>query len=359
MSNRGFGALWGLCAFGLMFASACSEEARFEGRSPPVVSFMAKNESRAVGTRKKDAADDAAVWVHPTEPKKSLVLGTDKKRGLHFFDMRGRNHSFHEWGRLNNVDLRQGISLTGTSRDIGTASLRGTQYVLMFELDPANGSVLGHETFETGHTDPYGLCMGEREGTALVFVTYKDGLIQAYKVLSALPHPVIELIDETKVSSQIEGCVFDDARGRLFVGEENVGIHSFVLGADGKFEPGVWVDRIRRDGPMASDVEGLALAETKTGPWLIASNQSRDNYLVYSAVPPFTGRAVFEIIENETRNIDGVSHTDGIAVSTEPLGRRYPCGVFIAQDDDNRPLAQNFKYVDWCLIEKGLTVSGN
>jgi 3-phytase len=29
-----------------------------------------------------DAADDPALWIHPTEPASSLIVGTDKDAGL-------------------------------------------------------------------------------------------------------------------------------------------------------------------------------------------------------------------------------------------------------------------------------------
>jgi hypothetical protein len=37
-----------------------------------------------------DAADDPAIWVHPDDPARSLVLGTDKKGGLHAYSLDGR-----------------------------------------------------------------------------------------------------------------------------------------------------------------------------------------------------------------------------------------------------------------------------
>ncbi len=37
-----------------------------------------------------DAADDPAIWIHPTRPELSLVIGTNKKRGLEVYDLAGR-----------------------------------------------------------------------------------------------------------------------------------------------------------------------------------------------------------------------------------------------------------------------------
>jgi 3-phytase len=36
-----------------------------------------------------DAADDPAIWAHPSAAEKSLVLGTHKKRGLLVYSLDG------------------------------------------------------------------------------------------------------------------------------------------------------------------------------------------------------------------------------------------------------------------------------
>jgi 3-phytase len=53
-----------------------------------------------------DAADDAAIWIHPVDLAKSLVLGTDKKGGLHAYSLDGHQRQVISSGsRPNNVDL--------------------------------------------------------------------------------------------------------------------------------------------------------------------------------------------------------------------------------------------------------------
>src|SRR5687767_14304370 len=37
-----------------------------------------------------DSADDPAIWLHPTKPELSLILGTDKQGGLVVYDMDGK-----------------------------------------------------------------------------------------------------------------------------------------------------------------------------------------------------------------------------------------------------------------------------
>ena len=51
-------------------------------------------------------ADDAAIWVHPTDPANSTIIGTDKLGGLIVYDLAGREIQSLPDGDLNNVDLR-------------------------------------------------------------------------------------------------------------------------------------------------------------------------------------------------------------------------------------------------------------
>ncbi|MBP9903434.1 MAG: phytase, partial [Verrucomicrobia bacterium] len=45
--------------------------------------------------------------------------------------------------------------------------------------------------------------------------------------------------------------------------------------------------------------------------------------------------------------VGATQETDGIAVSGGSFGPDYPDGLFVAQDGDNAPAAQNFKLVSW------------
>ena len=71
-----------------------------------------------------DAADDPAIWIHPTDPAKSLVIGTDKKRGLDVYDLSGKRVQSLPDGRMNNVDLRYGFLLDGAEVAIVAATNR-------------------------------------------------------------------------------------------------------------------------------------------------------------------------------------------------------------------------------------------
>ncbi|HEX7035397.1 MAG TPA: phytase, partial [Pseudomonadales bacterium] len=82
-----------------------------------------------------DAADDPAIWVHPDDPEKSLVIGTDKQLGLYVFDLEGRTLQTVPDGRMNNVDLRDGFPLGGGTVTLVTASNRSDDTIAAYRLD--------------------------------------------------------------------------------------------------------------------------------------------------------------------------------------------------------------------------------
>ena len=83
------------------------------------------------------------------------------------------------------------------------------------------------------------------------------------------------------VGSQTEGCVADDERGDLYIGEEAKGIWRYSA------EPNAGTKRARvdstgPDGHLEAEVEGLALARgpARSG-YLIASSQGDSSFAVY------------------------------------------------------------------------------
>src|SRR5919197_1652312 len=50
-----------------------------------------------------DAADDPAIWVHPTDPALSTIVGTDKIGGVAVYDLLGKQNQYVPGGQMNNV----------------------------------------------------------------------------------------------------------------------------------------------------------------------------------------------------------------------------------------------------------------
>jgi 3-phytase len=130
-----------------------------------------------------DAADDPAIWLHPTVAEKSLVFGTNKQRGLLVYGLDGALVQQLNVGRVNNVDIRQGFTYKGSAADIAAASQRDNHSIALFHISPLDGEVLAVNEIITGLDDVYGLCMYRGlERKVYVFINDEDGRYEQYEI---------------------------------------------------------------------------------------------------------------------------------------------------------------------------------
>ncbi len=319
---------------------------------PDVVTPEAKGQTDPV-PHGGDAADDPAIWVHPTDPARSLILGTDKRGGLCVYDMEGKlRQTVAGEARPNNVDVLYGFRLGRRRVDLALATVRSREaagvkaWVIDEKTCRLSDVTAGGTMAVFGGGVPYGICCyrSAKTGKAYFFVTGKSGRIEQHALLDAGGGRVKgDRVRTLKVSSVVEGCVADEELGRVYVAEENLGIWRFPAepdaGADGKL-----VARVGEHG-LAADVEGVTLYCASGGKgYLIASSQSSDTFKVYARGGD--NRYVLTI-DPQAGKIDDVSHTDGIAVTNRPTSKQFPAGVLVVQDDDNAGGNQNFKLYDW------------
>lgn len=315
--------------------------------SPPVVLPTGQTQPvREVG----DAADDPAIWVHPRQGARSLILGTDKKSGLAVYDLDGRERQFLPVGRINNVDLRQGLRYGGRRLDLAVATQRDEAGLVLFAISPA-GRVSELARLKTTLNDIYGVCVGRNaDGGLDVFPNDKDGRVQRLRIRLAGKTWHADPVAEFRLDSQPEGCVVDETNQALFVGEEKRGIWRLDL-ADAASKPALVIAA----GPgLVPDVEGLAIHPGRG--WLVVSSQGSDSYAVYDIRPPYAQRGTFAIGTNAALGIDAVSETDGLDLTPANLGGPYRDGLLVVQDGHKRlPHGpQNFKLVPWEAVERAL-----
>lgn len=293
-----------------------------------------------------DAADDPAIWINPLDPAASLVLGTDKQSGIAVYSLDGNLLQFLPLGEPNNIDLRQGVVVGDWQGDLAVASNRADNSISLLSVSAAGVKPIGG--FAAGLDEPYGICMGINDARVLVFVTYKTGEVQVHRLQNIGDSVRQQQIQTLRFASQLEGCVFDDARGVLYVGEENAGVWRVEL-TGSAFDAPVLVDAVGGPNGLAADVEGLALYVAGEAGYLVVSSQGNDSFAVYTRDVPnsFVGR--FRIGSAPTGGIDGAQETDGLEVTSHGLGPDYPAGILVAQDGYNAPAGtpQNFKLVDW------------
>ncbi|MFY7867286.1 phytase [Roseateles sp.] len=303
-----------------------------------------------------DAADDPAIWVHPQDGSLSRVLGTNKKQGLLVYDLQGRELQLLDVGRINNVDVRQGIQTGGRNRDLALATQRDENSLLLFDID-AQGKVSELARLPTDLKEIYGVCLGRTpDGQLDAFPNDKDGRVQHYRIeLNAQGQWQARLLRAFKLASQPEGCVVHEAEQRLFVGEEKHGIWALDARADIPAKPQMVMPV---GSALQADVEGLAIYQGRDGKpsYLVASSQGNHSYLVLDARPPFALRGGFRIGINAGLGIDGASETDGLEVSSADLGGPYRQGLLVVQDGHKRlpDGPQNFKYLPWADVARAL-----
>jgi 3-phytase len=314
--------------------------------APPLANVAALRQSEPVG-RHGDAADDPAIWVDPLNPARSRVLGTNKKQGLLVYDLDGKLLQELPVGRLNNVDLRSNFSLGGERVDLAVASHRDHNSIALFAIDRASGELRQAGEIRTPLKEIYGICLFQpASGELYAFANGKDGSFLQYRLDDAGDEVKGELVRRFAVPSQPEGCVADDQRQRLFLGEEDAGVWAVDARADGptELQPVIAVGDV-----LHADVEGLGLYQSAHRDYLMVSSQGNDSYLVLDAEPPFAVRGALRIGLNGALGIDGASETDGLEVTSANLGGPWSQGMLVVQDGRKRmpEATQNFKFVPW------------
>lgn len=230
----------------------------------------------------KGDADDPAVWLHPADPGRSLIITTAKEAGLRVYDLQGRlvqridaaaRGAGTPGGRYNNVDVVYGVAGPDGSRmDIAVASDRGRDRILVWRIDgnravapltditapdqpqifptrrAADGSgeianpvkdqhtAYGLTTWHDPASDAVYAIVAQRKEARLAqqrLVVRPDGLVTHVRTRQwdfPYSHAGQDLTAGSKTdpdldwSPQFEGLAVDAERGILFAGQEDVGL---------------------------------------------------------------------------------------------------------------------------------------
>lgn len=345
---------------GLLALSACAtaeQEVPVAVRianATPAVTVTARGETTPVGTPNADAADDPAIWRHAANPAQSLIVGTDKKAGLYVYGLDGKTRDFLDAGRINNVDLREGVAIHGGNGILVVASDRNdvaNAKLALFRLDPNTAKISALGKVDGGKGEAYGICMYKAPEATYAFMVLKDGTVNQVALDASGATPTGKIVRTMKLGTQSEGCAVDDRTGILYVAEEDVGLWRFDARATGLTTP---TKIAAADGKnLVMDAEGVAIAPIgeKDG-YVLVSSQGDNAYVAYRlSDDSYVGR--FRVVDGA---IGGSEETDGIDLMLGDFGPAYPGGLFIAQDGHNAAAAQNFKLVAWDDIVKALNL---
>ncbi len=288
-------------------------------------------------------ADDPAIWVHPINPAKSVIIGTDKEGngGLHVWDMDGKQIQYVPLGNPNNVDVRYGMLVGGQLIDIAVTNLRSNpKQIKVFKINSTDGTLTDVTTnggiLTPQLADPYGICLYKRPSDGAMFViestqsgANKNNLHQyllqddgAGKVKGNY----VRAIGNGVIKAYVEGLVVDDELGYVYASDEPNAIRKFY--ADPARGDNNQIVAFAINDGISGDREGLGIYKCPGGTgYLVASSQGNSTVKIYrregEAGDPHKHTLLTTIKTN------GSTETDGLDITNLPTSANFPKGFLI------------------------------
>jgi 3-phytase len=319
--------------------------------------------------------DDPAIWIHPTDPARSLILGTVKVAapagGLAVFGLDGtRRQLITGIDRPNNVDVEYGVPLGSRKVDVAVVTERLRRQLRVFIIPEDGGALvdLGGLPILEGAEGERGAPMGialykrPRDGAVFAIVSPKEGprtdYLWQYRLSGDSGRLRADLVRRfgtfsgptaAREDNEIEAVAVDDELGFVYYADEGNGIHKWHADPD---HPSAAAElaHFGQDG-FAGDREGIALYTLAGGAgYIVCTDQVDDDtrYFVYrrGGEPgrPHDHRPV-AVLKG------GADSTDGIEISSRPLGPGLPSGIFVAMNS----AARNFLVFRWQDVAAAVT----
>ena len=301
--------------------------------------------------------DDPAIWIHPTDASKSLIVGTDKEMGggLYVYDLNGKIvNSFTNMDRPNNVDIAYGLLINGKKTDIAVTTERKKNRIRIFslpDLKPIDKG--GIEVFQNeNERDPMGIALYTRAADSTIFaiVGRKSGPSDTYLWQYELTEDgngnvvgkVVRKFGSFSVKKEIEAIAVDNELGFVYYSDEQSGIKKY------------YADPAKNDNTelaffgqkdFKSDNEGIAIYKTTaTTGYLLVSNQQANSFIVYKREGSANNAHLHEkIADIPVSTIE----CDGADATSVHLGSKFPKGILMAMSN-----GMTFHFYDWNNIQK-------
>jgi alkaline phosphatase/myo-inositol-hexaphosphate 3-phosphohydrolase len=293
-------------------------------------------------------SDDPAIWVHPVDPAKSLIVATDKNDpgGLYVFDLNGKiieEKTVSGLQRPNNVDIEYGLSLGGKKVDIAVTTERISHKLRIYSLPdmtPVDGG--GIEVFigETGieYRSLMGISLYKRpsDGAIFAIVGRKNGPVDGYLWQYLLEDGGNGEVTATLVrkfgrysgEGEIEAIAVDDELGYIYYSDEAAGIRKYYA------DPEAGDEELALFGTegFTEDREGISILHTseKEG-FILVSDQQAGAFNVYrrEGAPGYPHH--HELIKKV--HVMAVE-SDGSEASQVAFNQTFRHGLFVAMSDD-------------------------
>jgi 3-phytase len=302
--------------------------------------------------------DDPSIWIHPTDPSKSIIVGTDKDTdgGLYAFDLKGKIITKSETlKRPNNVDIAYGLIVNGKKIDVAVTTERETNKIRVFSLpdlkpiDNGGISVFDGETLR----DPMGVALYTRPSDHAIFavVGRKSGTSGSYLWQYQLTDvgngivggKVVRKFGAYSGKKEIEAIAVDNELGMVYYCDEQFGIRKYVADPESKQKDVELA--IFGKGEFKADNEGIAIyKKTATTGYILVSNQQANTFMVYPREGAKGDPNKYPLLaEIPTSTIE----CDGADVTNVNLGGAFKNGLFVAMSN-----GMTFHYYSWDSVQK-------
>jgi 3-phytase len=354
---------------------AADEDSKKPPPSPSPLSKAVEIEAEYSTASLSNDPDDPAIWVHPADPSRSLILGTMKVAApagaIVAFGMDGQiRQVISGIDRPNNIDVEYGLPLGGRRVDIAVVTERLAKQLRVFRIDPADGRlaeigrlpVLEGQAGEAGA--PMGIALYRRSRDEAVFAIVapkegpRQGYLWQYRLIDSgggrLAATFVRRFGNFSATSireenEIEAVAVDDALGYVYYSDEADGIHKWHADPD-HADAGSELAHFARTG-FRGDREGIAIyaLSDNTGYIVVTDQIDEDSeYHLYAregeAGAPHDHSREIAVVRG------GADATDGIEISSRALGPGLPQGAFVAMNSGPR----NFLVFRWQDIASAL-----
>ncbi len=317
-------------------------------------------------------ADDPAIWISPSDPGRSLIIGTNKaaapQGALVVFGLDGKIvQRLGDLDRPNNVDVDYGLLLNGKPADFAITTERSKQRLRVYAVNPETRQLTDVSSPEElrvfegeagERAAPMGVSVYRRpsDGVLFAIVSRKEGPQQGYLWQYRLEDDGSGRVKAMKVRElgvfsrrgEIEAVAVDDELGYVYYADEGDGIHKWHADPNHP-DAAKELAHFGKDGFQA-DREGIAIYALPGGTgYIICTDQIEggSSYHLFrregSPSDPHDHSERVKIVRG------GADATDGIEATSTALGPLFPRGLLAAMNSSGR----NFLIYDWAEIKAG------
>jgi len=308
--------------------------------------------------------DDPAIWLHPSDPSQSLIIGTDKNEdgALFVYNLDGKidtQRTVRGLKRPNNVDVEYGLVLNGIATDIAVTTERLENKIRVFSLPDMNSIDNGGIPVFEGEElrAPMGISLYKRPADNSIFaiVGRKEGPTDGTYLWQYLLEDdgqgnvkgtLVRKFGAYSGIKEIEAIAVDDQLGYVYYSDEQYGVRKYLAdpdAPDSQQELGIIFTQ-----DYLEDNEGISIycIDDKTG-YLLVSDQSAKRFRIYSRegtlADPEDEIPARPHLHKLIKIVDvSANNSDGSEVTNVVLNDKFPGGMFVAMSDD-----QTFHFYSW------------